>query len=69
MVLVHTWNGARGMTYLLNLNLLIETILINVFTKYKYNNKNKEIEIFLKEGGRFKHLLKKEDRRQRAAED
>ena len=42
MVLVHTWNGARGMTYLLNLNLLIETILINVFAKYKYNNNNNE---------------------------
>ena len=30
---------------------------------------NKEIEIFLKEEGHFKHLLKIEDRRQRAAEN
>ena len=43
MVLVHTWNEARGMTYLLNLNLLIETILINVFAKYKYNNKHSNV--------------------------
>ena len=40
----------------------------NAFFDLPFAPKIKEIEIFLKEGVHFKHLLKKEDRRQRAAE-